>query len=72
LMERVKKDLDGMSQVEMEPKHAGRSINMTLSPLPQARRKRRFTPLNEAEIAAAEAAEAAEEDDDAAAKDGEE
>jgi translation initiation factor IF-3 len=72
LMERVKKDLDGMSQVEMEPKHAGRSINMTLSPLPQARRKRRFTPLNEAETAAAEAAEAAEEDDEAAAKDGEE
>ena len=61
LMERVKKDLDGMSQVEMEPKHAGRSINMTLSPLPQARRKRRFTPMNEAETAAAEAAEAAED-----------
>ncbi len=61
LMEKVKHDLDGMSQVEMEPKHAGRSINMTLSPLPQARRKRRFTPMDEAETAAAEAAEAAEE-----------
>jgi translation initiation factor IF-3 len=66
LMERVKKDLDGMSQVEMEPKHAGRSINMTLSPLPQARRKRRFTPMNEAETAAAEAAEAAEDAEDVA------
>ena len=73
LMERVKKDLDGMSQVEMEPKHAGRSINMTLSPLPQARRKRRFTPMNEAETAAAEAAEAAEdaeEHEETAVKDG--
>ena len=64
LMQRVKKDLDGMSAVEMEPKHAGRSINMTLSPLPQARRKRKFKPLDEEESAAAEAAEAAEEHDD--------
>ena len=66
LMQRVKKDLDGMSAVEMEPKHAGRSINMTLSPLPQARRKRRFMPMDEAETAAAEAAEAAEEQADGA------
>ena len=70
LMEKVKKDLDGMSQVEMEPKHAGRSINMTLSPLPQARRKRRFTPMDEAETAAAEAAEAAEDAEEHAATDG--
>ena len=72
LMERVKKDLDGMSQVEMEPKHAGRSINMTLSPLPQARRKRRFMPMDEAETAAAEAAEAAEDAEETDSKDGEE
>jgi hypothetical protein len=32
-----------MSQVEMEPKIAGRNITMTLSPLPSARRKRRFS-----------------------------
>jgi translation initiation factor IF-3 len=64
LMEKVKNDLNGMSQVEMEPRHAGRSINMTLSPLPAARRKRRFTPLDEAETAAAEAAEAAEHAED--------
>ena len=37
LMHKVKDDLNGMSVVEMEPKHAGRSINMTLSPLPAAR-----------------------------------
>jgi hypothetical protein len=32
-----------MSQVEMEPKIAGRNITMTLAPLPANRRKRRFT-----------------------------
>jgi translation initiation factor IF-3 len=45
LMEKVKQDLSGMSQVEMEPKLAGRNITMTLSPLPANRRKRRFAPV---------------------------
>ena len=45
LMAKVKNDLAGMSQVEMEPKLAGRNITMTLSPLPANRRKRRFLPL---------------------------
>jgi len=44
LMAKVKSDLAGMSQVEMEPKLAGRNITMTLSPLPASRRKRRFLP----------------------------
>jgi translation initiation factor IF-3 len=43
LMEKVRDDLAGMSQVEMEPKIAGRNVTMTLSPLPSARRKRRFS-----------------------------
>src|SRR5215211_1727820 len=43
LMHKVRDDLNGMSQVEMEPKIAGRNITMTLSPLPAARRKRRFS-----------------------------
>src|SRR4029077_20502922 len=38
-MAKVKNDLAGMSQVEMEPKLAGRNITMTLSPLPANRRK---------------------------------
>ncbi len=42
LMYKVRDDLSGMSQVEMEPKIAGRNITMTLSPLPASRRKRRF------------------------------
>jgi translation initiation factor IF-3 len=47
LMAKVKNDLAGMSQVEMEPKLAGRNITMTLSPLPASRRKRRFAPVGE-------------------------
>jgi translation initiation factor IF-3 len=47
LMAKVKNDLAGMSQVEMEPKLAGRNITMTLSPLPANRRKRRFAVAEE-------------------------
>ncbi len=54
LMHRVRDDLVGMSAVEMEPKIAGRNVTMTLSPLPAARRKRRFSKVeddvDEAEI----------------------
>jgi len=44
LMEKVRDDLAGMSQVEMAPKITGRNITMTLTPLPSNRRKRRFAP----------------------------
>ena len=47
LMARVREDLAGMSQVEMEPKITGRNLTMTLSPLPANRRKRRFAPPKE-------------------------
>jgi translation initiation factor IF-3 len=47
LMERLKGDLTTMGQVEMEPKLMGKSINMTISPLPANKRKRRFMPNNE-------------------------
>jgi len=43
VMRRVKDDLATMAVVEMEPRMVGRSINMTLSPLPAAKRKRRFS-----------------------------
>ena len=62
LMYKVRDDLNGMSQVEMEPKLAGRNITMTLSPLPAARRKRRFSV--EADDADAENAEQEDLDDD--------
>ena len=43
LVEKVRDDLSGMSQVEMNPKITGRNITMTLAPLPANRRKRKFT-----------------------------
>jgi len=53
LMEKVRDDLTGMSQVEMEPKVAGRNVTMTLSPLPAGRRKRKFgANANDAEKSA--------------------
>ncbi len=51
LMHRVRDDLSGMSQVEMDPKITGRNITMTLSPLPANRRKRRFAPPPKEEMA---------------------
>jgi translation initiation factor IF-3 len=39
----VRDDLSSMSQVEMDPKITGRNITMTLAPLPENRRKRKFT-----------------------------
>ena len=60
LMVKVRDDLAGMSQVEMEPKIAGRNVTMTLSPLPAARRKRRFSvAADDAEESAAEKSAAA-------------
>lgn len=54
LMHRVKEDLNTMAAVEMEPKLMGKSINMTLSPLPANKRKRKFEPHTEEELAALE------------------
>ena len=42
VMARVKADLVDMAHVETEPKLMGRSVNMTLAPLPAAKRKRKF------------------------------
>jgi translation initiation factor IF-3 len=47
LMRRLKEDLSTMGQVEMEPKLMGKSINMTMSPLPVNKRKRKFTVQGE-------------------------
>src|SRR3982074_3548208 len=51
LVEKVRDDLSGMSQVEMDPKITGRNITMTLAPLPAHRRKSRSSasPPNAAE-----------------------
>lgn len=42
LMEKIKVDLNQMAQVEQEPKLQGRSVIMTLAPLPKAKRHRHF------------------------------
>jgi translation initiation factor IF-3 len=61
LMQRVRADLSTMAQVEMEPKRMGKSINMTLSPLPANKRKRRFEPVSDEELEAEEEDEGGEE-----------
>ncbi|XHR31311.1 MAG: translation initiation factor IF-3 [Chthoniobacteraceae bacterium] len=43
VMRRVREDLSGMAVVEMPAKQVGKSINMTLSPLPAAKRKRKYS-----------------------------
>jgi translation initiation factor IF-3 len=64
LMQKVKGDLNTMAQVEMEPKHMGKSINMTLSPLPAAKRKRRFADGSTEETPDTEDEPDEDEDDD--------
>src|SRR6478672_3480348 len=55
LVEKVRDDLSGMSQVETDPKIAGRNITMTLAPLPANRRKRKFMALPETDEQSEEA-----------------
>jgi len=62
LMHKVKEDLNTMAAVEMEPKLMGKSVNMTLSPLPANKRKRKFEPHTDEELAALE--NHVEEDDE--------
>ncbi len=57
LMGKIKIDLSGMANVEQEPKLMGKSITMTLAPLPSNKRKRHFS--TEGELA-----EMPEDDDD--------
>ncbi|MBV9657910.1 MAG: translation initiation factor IF-3 [Verrucomicrobia bacterium] len=64
LVRRVRDDLAGMSQVEAEPRKTGRSINMMLAPLPANRRKRKFAPMSDEEIAATEKHDDQDEDDE--------
>lgn len=49
VVQRVREDLATMAHVDMEPRLVGRTINMTMSPLPAAKRKRKFAPLEDFE-----------------------
>jgi len=42
VMDRVRKDLSSMANIDMEPKLVGRAIGMILSPLPVGKRERKF------------------------------
>ena len=51
LVQKIKKDLLTMAHVDMEPKLAGRNINMQLSPIPERQRIRKFrVEANEAQM----------------------
>ena len=47
MMQKIIKDLETMAHVDMPPKLVGRAVGMTLSPLPAAKRKRRFAKIEE-------------------------
>ena len=65
LMARIKTDLSSMASVEQEPKLMGKSVTMTLAPLPVNKRKRHF--LSEHDLEAMP-----EDDDDDEEEDGDE
>jgi translation initiation factor IF-3 len=63
LMGEIKVDLASMANVEQEPKLMGKTVTMTLAPLPASKRKRHFfsehdlTPLRDGENSGAEKSE---------------
>jgi translation initiation factor IF-3 len=50
VIQRVREDLITMGLVETEPKLVGRSITMTITPLPPAKRKRKFAPTKDEDL----------------------
>ncbi|MBP7950749.1 MAG: translation initiation factor IF-3 [Verrucomicrobiales bacterium] len=64
LMMRIKEDLKTMGHVDMEPRQAGRSISMMLSPLGQSLRQRKFAKPVTEYVESEEFDEEEEEDDD--------
>ncbi len=66
LLTRVKDDLASISNVEVEPRKMGRAITMVLTPLPENRRKRKWTMEGDEydDIEEPDAAGHAEDDED--------
>lgn len=67
LMNKVKVDLDGVAQVDLEPKLGGRNILMMMSPRPSDQQNRKFRSddyEDDIDMDAHDAAEAAEDFDD--------
>lgn len=63
LMVRVKGDLVEMAHVETEPKLMGRSVTMTLAPLPASKRKRKFTVVHAEDLLEDDEDDAEDEDE---------
>lgn len=47
MMQKIIQDLETMALVDMPPKLVGRAVGMTMSPLPPAKRKRKFAKIEE-------------------------
>jgi translation initiation factor IF-3 len=45
MMQKIIKDLETMATPDMPPKLVGRAVGMTMSPLPAAKRKRRYAKI---------------------------
>ena len=65
MMDKIIKDLETMAHVDMPPKLVGRAVGMTMSPLPAAKRKRRFAKIEEEYVEDDDLDEDEEEGDEA-------
>ena len=61
MMQKIIKDLETMATADMPPKLVGRAVGMTMSPLPAAKRKRRYAKIEGDYV---EDVDSDEEDDD--------
>jgi translation initiation factor IF-3 len=64
LMAKIKTDLSSMANVEQEPKLMGKSVTMTLAPLPANKRKRHFFSEHDLEELAEKEDDEDEDDDE--------
>jgi translation initiation factor IF-3 len=66
MMYKIKQDLETMALVDMPPKIVGRAVGMTMSPLPAAKRKRKYAKIEEEYVEDVDSDEDEEETDETA------
>ncbi len=66
MMYKIKQDLETMALVDMPPKIVGRAVGMTMSPLPAAKRKRKYAKIDEEYVEDVDSDEDEEETDETA------
>ena len=71
MMQKIIKDLETMATADMPPKLVGRAVGMTMSPLPAAKRKRRYAKIEGDYVEDVDSDEEDAEDDDAESGDNE-